>query len=407
MRASLRAQKLKVAFIGNMNNNFFAMSRYMRDEGYNCELLLFVNELAHFHPECDTYDSRHKTWVKRLNWGKGHQVNEVERRFLQRDLQQYDIFVGCGWSPAFLHKAGYALDVMVPYGGDIRSLPVYKKSIFQLFKRHYPPGYFQRKGLAKVKVMHLGNAEAQSDYFDHCKLLAPDATFWTACPPIVYSRQYEETGVFKNSIFFEAFKKIRVESEFLVISHGRHIWGDLQNKSTKGNDILIHGWKLFCQANPSLKKTLVFFDFGSGVQHSKSLVSELGLDSTIVWLPSMGRKDLMAGVSMADVVAAEFIHSWIAGGVIFEALVLGKPLLMRSSAHEDPSCANDLYPIYNAGTPRQIACHLQSYLENPSHGKWMGEKGKNWYQRNVVDKSINLYSGFFEEKAIELGRYFF
>ena len=47
-------KKIKIGFLGNNNNNNFAIARYMRDRGFDCDLLIFDHEVNHFHPSCDT-----------------------------------------------------------------------------------------------------------------------------------------------------------------------------------------------------------------------------------------------------------------------------------------------------------------------------------------------------------------
>ena len=53
---------MKIALIGNMNNNFFSMLRYFRDLGMDATLFLFKNEQAHFLPKYDTWEI--KKWEK-------------------------------------------------------------------------------------------------------------------------------------------------------------------------------------------------------------------------------------------------------------------------------------------------------------------------------------------------------
>ena len=42
--------KKKIALIGNMNNNFFSIARYLRDRSYQADLFL-IDELDHFLPD--------------------------------------------------------------------------------------------------------------------------------------------------------------------------------------------------------------------------------------------------------------------------------------------------------------------------------------------------------------------
>lgn len=40
----------KVALVGNMNNNFFSLIRYLKDKNIQAELFLLNNEMGHFCP---------------------------------------------------------------------------------------------------------------------------------------------------------------------------------------------------------------------------------------------------------------------------------------------------------------------------------------------------------------------
>jgi len=402
MSTTQSIKKLKIAFIGNMNNNHFAIARYLRDEGYDCELLLFNDNFEHFHPKCDTYDLDYQGWVKQLSWGSERQLLNADRNSISVDLEPYDVLVGCGLAPAFLYKANRALDVMIPYGYDVMQAAHYRMAAPHYLARHLSSTYFQRKGLAKVKCVILCNSDDAIG--KRCKLFLPKAEIWESVVPIVYDRQYSASATSVDTHWKHVFIKIRNENDLMVIAHGRHVWADIKNMSSKGNDILIDGWALFCDRNPEIRKKLVFMEYGQSVRDSKSHIAKRELESSICWLPSMYRKDLMPGLAMADIVAAEFIHSWIGGGVIYEALVAGKPLLMHSIEHADSTWKKNLYPIYNAKTPEEIAARLQEYVDYPERGRQMGVEGQQWYRENVVEKSISRYGRYFEERAAELGK---
>ncbi len=402
MNTTQSETKLKIAFIGNMNNNHFALARYLRDEGFDCDLLLFNNELLHFLPKCDTYDLGYQRWVKQLAWGSERDVSDANGALIAEDLEQYDVLIGCGLAPAFLYKAKRVLDVMVPYGFDIWEATHYRVAAPHYLRHHLSSVYFQRKGLANVTCFNLEDSE--NDYGMRCRRFSPKATIWRCGVPVVYDRQYSADEINADAHWIQAFIKIRKESELMVVAHGRHCWADLRDKNSKGNDVLIDGWALFCERNPKVRKKLVFMEYGEDVSDSKEYISKRGLDSFICWLPSMYRKDIMPGLMLADIVAAEFVHSWVQGGVIFEALVAGKPLLMHSIEHADIEKGPRLYPIYNAKTPAEVAARLQEYIENPERGRQMGMEGQQWYQANVVEKSVSHYAHYFEEKAAGLGK---
>ena len=53
----------KIGLIGNMNNNFFALTRYLRDAGYQAELIIVGEENAHFPPQSDSYEENFTDYV--------------------------------------------------------------------------------------------------------------------------------------------------------------------------------------------------------------------------------------------------------------------------------------------------------------------------------------------------------
>ena len=70
---------MKIALLGNMNNNHFAIARYLRDQGFDAHVLLFDDEYNHFLPSCDTYSLDYMSFCHQLSWGS-------QQRFLFRYL---------------------------------------------------------------------------------------------------------------------------------------------------------------------------------------------------------------------------------------------------------------------------------------------------------------------------------
>ena len=63
---------MKIALIGNMNNNHFSLLRYLRDLKLDCELLIFRGEASHFKPDCDTHNlNLWKPYIKHLTFTNG------------------------------------------------------------------------------------------------------------------------------------------------------------------------------------------------------------------------------------------------------------------------------------------------------------------------------------------------
>lgn len=397
--------KIKIAFIGNMNNNHFAISRFLRDVGFDCELLLFNIEQDHFHPKTDTYSLDYNSWVRRLEWGTAISFLNTKNEVIINDLNKYDILIGCGIAPAFCMKANLSLDIFIPYGSDIFEETLYRVASPKYLARLWSTVYFHRKGLKKVKICHMPLGIEL--YENQIKKYLYNSERWFEPIPLVYAPEYSSNLITDNSKkthWAHEFLEIRSKVELMVFAHGRHFWGDSNNPNSKGNDILIQGWAKFCNRQPNLSKKLILVEYGLHVGKSKDLIAELGIEDTIQWFPSMFRKDLMPGIQCADIVAAEFVHTWLTGGVIFEALVAGKPLLMFSKEHIDSNKAKSLFPIYNALSHEDVCNRLEEYCTNPEQGKKMGMEGQIWYKENAIGKSIDKYVEYFDRRAKELGK---
>ena len=136
---------MKIGLIGNMNNNSFALMRHLRDLGSDAHLLLFANDGAednneYFRPDADTWE--YQKWSKFVHQTKipnapiaafnfpfsnvfelsarlkglnnipklDYQVGPVSKKIIRRSLESYDRLIGCGISPAALHRVGKRLD---------------------------------------------------------------------------------------------------------------------------------------------------------------------------------------------------------------------------------------------------------------------------------------------------------
>ncbi len=396
---------LKVALIGNMNNNHFALIRYLRDIGIEAELLLFQDEYEHFHPSCDTFIDEYNNYTKKLTWGTEFGVFGSDIKRVINDLQNYDVLIGTGFAPAYLHKAGLYLDIFIPYGYDLYWATQYRFLSPKYFFRHIVSVFYQKLGIGKCKIVHM--PPTNSLYEGRVDSLAPKAERWTSGFPLIYAPEYERYGIeemFSKTNYGQDFIDIRNSCDLMVIAHGRHFWAGLDNPAAKGNDILLKGWALFCKGNPNIKCKLVLMDYGIDVDRSKSLILELGLSNNIAWLPQMHRKDLMPGIFIADIVAGEFANSWMTSGVLYEALVAKKPILAyRNDSLYTDICPN-LYPILNAKDPQSIALRLNEFISNPSVVKLIGEIGYKWYEDEVVTKSIPNYFNYIKNKADFLGK---
>ena len=259
--------------------------------------------------------------------------------------------------------------------------------------------------MRSIRILHAAYTNAL--YEGRFARLAPGVERWTEGIPMVYAPGYERLSVpemCNRTHWGHLFASIRKSVDFMMVSHGRHFWGEADNPNTKGNDKLLGGWAIFCARTPKVKKKLVLIEYGRDVDRSRAYVRELGIQESVAWLPKMYRKDLMPGLFMADMVAAEFEHSWMTSGVLYEALVASKPILAYREDKLYRDHYPDLYPIYNARSPEEIAHRLEECCGDAERGREIGRQGRRWYEVEVVQRTIDKYGGYIGTRAAELGK---
>lgn len=396
--------RIKVAAIGNPNNNHFALVRYLRDRGFDADLLLTNAEQDHFHPRCDSYELSYMNFTKQLSWGGMRGFLNVPKSQIIKDLREYDILIGTSLAPAYASRAGLFLDIFDPYGSDIWFQTFYKVVAPHYILQDIGSVFYQRRGIRQSCVIHAEKMDQR--YESNLKKYAPTNERWRNGLPMVYAPQYDSIGSNRAAPcthWQEEFKQIRGRSDLMVIFAARNNWHSAADVNTKGIDTFIRGFHKFCKNHPHLRAMAVFMEYGKDVQKSKELACELGLQDKTAWLPKMYRKDLMVGLKLADICCGQFGISWIQNGTLFEALVAGKPILTWRDDEQYAELAN-LYPIYNAKTPEQIAVCLEEYIADSAKGRHMGLAGRRWYEEEVVNKTLDKYTDYIERRAKEIGK---
>lgn len=392
---------MTVAFLGNMNNNHFAMVRYLRDRGLDARLLLFDGEPDHFHPSADAYDESYRSYCQTLSWGNPVHWSRTPGATIAKDLAGYDVIVGCGFAPAYGLRAGRLIDVFAPFGADLhrstRYWPTYPRRLYGTWQAVR----YQRRAIPKCSVFHMELTNAL--YERRWAQYRGAAQRWYFGLPMVYTGMYTPEAVASHAggtRWAREFRRIRERSDLLLLSHVRHVWGGRHgDPNQKGTDRLFRGVALLKRRHPGLKVNLITFEYGTRVSQSKSLVAKLGLDDSIHWFPISLRKDLMCGVLHADVVCSEFEHSWLSSGVVYEGLAMGKPVLGFRSDELYRERYPRLYPMMNARNAESICARLEEWLADPVRHREMGEEGRRWYAEMVVSPAIRQYVSFVESRG--------
>jgi glycosyltransferase involved in cell wall biosynthesis len=416
--------KKKIALIGNMNNNNFAMMRYFRDLGADAHLLLYSNDgtgaLSHFRPEDDTSTMEqwlpfiHQTKIpnssvsalafpqsavyslysqlKKMFALQDESVCFVSDDYIKQCVSEYDLILCTGIAPAFLHRANRKVDVYYPYSVGVEFLDSPD------FARVALRGWGGRRLVAKSVRAAQAAGIAASRYVLNAELgLTLKALKGIGVKPInmpipmVYNRESAPSEP-PNSTLATALKRIN-QSNFSVLSHSRIMWQKPDSYTNeewlaynKNTNWLVHSFSQLHKERPSLRATLLFLEYGPDVEATKELCCKLQIEKQVIWLPKMGRKEIMWLLQHVHVSSGEFceIPNTIWGGTGWEALASGRPLLQGFKfdegefEHAFGYASPPMLPVQN---PTDLLSNMLRIADNPEQGRKMGREAKEWFDQ--------------------------
>jgi hypothetical protein len=387
--------KIKVALIGNMNNNNFVLLRYLIDLGVDAYLLILKNEPIHFSPEFDSYNiEKYNDRIKKMKWGDRKEWFFVKKKEIENDLKDYKILIGTDLSPAFCGRASRLLDIFIPHGSDLGHFTFYRLTWPNKLIQTWMAVYMQRKYLPKVKYFHM---ETNIELYEKRWNIFKGASIrWEISIPLVY-KEISET-VLPINTFNEKIKKLQEESDILIYYHVRHVWGgdEKNDANQKGTENFIKAIALFKERNPKIILNIITFEYGTKIHKSQNLIKKLNLEKNFNWFPIGIRKDIILGMKYADLVVGEFVHSWITSSVMVEALSLNKPIIAYRDDKRYFNLYDELYYILNAKTENDICEKIEYYLKNKNEVIKNASNGWSWYENRIIKPSIEMYRNIIE-----------
>jgi len=395
---------MKISLLGNMNNNNFSLMRYFRDLGADAHLFLWKNDgngsLSHFTPENDTWDiSKWKKFIHQTTLtnafvsviGDPRSLRlPVSSKKIKQEFQGYDCYIGSGIAPALLAKARINLDIFYPYstGVEFVGLAPNGKSIeSETMFRRLALFYLRTKQIKGIlNARYCLNAEmgpTQETLKRIGKSSIPLAI------PMVYNRESYSRNLLSKKIL-EVKNKLD-NYDLKIFSHSRQLWNKTSEYTdkvwqgmNKNNDWLIHGYYELLKSGRSINPILVLLEYGPDFEASKKLCHDLGIESNVLWLPVMPRKELMYLLSCSDIGVGEFtvFPGCIWGGTGWEVLASGKALMQTFNftvAGYTSVYGEDPPPILDVKSQEDVTKHLIDWYENKEEYLKMGKRSKDWF----------------------------
>lgn len=391
-------KKIKIGLYGNMANNFYVMTKGLRQMGYDAELVLQENGIDR-HPlaqpfwedvafECANFEGLERyrdewrrpdhvirgVWDEVLQarfYGRLSAIDEVRALYEEHferpispdvalllaqnmghwhylsQMKRFDVVL---LSAAAMSLGSFAPCpfAVVPSGGDLTLAPFDESSLEGvLIRAAYRRSWkvllgspYWKDYLVRMDVLHK----------DVRSTLLLDTDF---CAP---GKEPEMRGIWHDKIGGSVF----------VHSTCRQDW------FWKGNDKLLRAFARL--GRPDMR--LVLTRWGDDVERSESLIRSLGITDKVLWLPIGSKPVIRARQRAADIVVDQLVMGSFGTSVI-ESLAAGKPVVMKLVPPHMPLGDYQLPPVVEAETEEEVRKALVE-LSDRDVREAIGRKGRAW-----------------------------
>lgn len=369
--------------------------RYLRDTGLDAHLFLWDNELNDFTPEKDTwYIEQWHAYIHQTNLTNGNlwKYFTTRNKDIKKIFKDFNFIIGTGFAPALFYKSGLTLDLMYPYSGGIEFIrykkPIEGDTILSKIRFLFTDiiyRYLQSKGI-KHNTKNIWLFDAFSE--EYC--IKNNINYNYCALPLLYVEPVSNISIPEN---LESYVSLMKQSDLVVFSHVAHNY--ITVFTAKKNDVLIKGFAKFSKNQSKFKKPLlVLLDKGADVEYSKQLIRELNIESQVLWIPLLQRKEIMLLLQYAQIGGSEF-YGYLWGGTGWEFMASGLPILHNTGLSKEQfeeKLGIPYPPIYECKTDDDVARHLMHF--DVHEGKRVGKALQNWFNDNngkaLADKYVAL-----------------
>jgi hypothetical protein len=369
---------MSILFIGNEQQAFFSCVRLLRDRGVDAHLLLLQDAATYDHPSHDAFGLEYQRFTRNAPWGDRGLFSATNPRAIRKYVAPHVFTIGTGTAPAFLLRAGIALDVFVPSGADLLSYPHLQlvsprraavRSIFE-----FPN--MQARGIANARI--YGGPYSTANETALAQLGAGGKRLYFPIAPIYVPDTDRIERYFSRSNVYEDFRAIRAAADLVVFCRLRH---ECNASGVLSSAALLEGMAMAKKQLPALRLATVLFDHGVDVQRAHALVKSLSLESDTHFFPRLSRKETLIGISQCDIVYGEAeggLNSAAAEGIALQKTVM-QPRV------------GDTFEHMNAHDAKSVAQGICDFANAPATHKATAAKNHAWFHSAIVARSIDAF----------------
>lgn len=396
---------MKVAFFGDMNNNYFSFLRYLNDKGIEAHLFLYKNHCENYPRWCPEYDSKEfdkkwKRFVHSTDISPSWKSLLIPDKKTNLKLASFDVIFASGIAVSYCFLNNIKVNYYFPYSVGFEILKrkwSFRKSEWSLNLVKI----IQYIAVKRVDYTVLTIGEYQS--LQRAKKMNLN-TLIVPTIPMVY---IEKTEVSENV------KRILQQCHafsFIVSSHVRHDWKGTETRETtnveysKGTDVLIRGFAKFIKKYSIKDSLLVFAEYGQDVDESKKLIRSLGIEKYVLWYSELRRSEILELIPHFDIGCAEISTYALTSGVLNESLGSGLPTMQSINHTKLEEYYNDSMftapPVLNVNNDNEVMDILQKCYQDRVFRDQISIESKEWFYNEVGEGLADFFIDHFKSTLV-------
>ncbi|MEN8221316.1 MAG: glycosyltransferase [Pseudomonadota bacterium] len=388
---------MRIHFVGNVCNNHYVFAKGLRSMGVDAHLFLTPFDLpcAQHRPESEDSElsKGYPDWIHTMSQSIPRPIVSIPRKYLSEILACDLVDTHGNHAYHIRNKVPY---VIHPYGADFYDLPFIIPEYSRLDIR-FPFIFFQHHFFTKRRFRQ-NYSDASAIIMGHYDRLWKQGyeklLLSKKIAPIPLSIDTDKFSFCANR--GDVFRKKYPKFKFFIFQTARQVWTPktVKRLGSKRNDILFKGFSIFAQAHKDA--LLVLVDKGDpDIDKSKTLIRELGIQDSVIWIESMKRYELIKYLHSCDL----FIDSFATGGhgcTALEAMSCGAPVMMYLNSKRYNQILGETPPLINVKTPEALAEKMAYYYKHQDKLRDVAIKQRDFVERRhslnaVCGELIKLY----------------
>lgn len=411
---------MKIAIVGNMNNNGVSLLNNLKKYSHNADLFLYLNDgtssNAHFNIDNNTYSEINgpvgytlpiingpeailtKTPLKYLfhiySFITNSRSRKQDHNKVNYLLSSYDLIICHGILPAYLQLHNlkvkriifYPVSTGVEYINadrlrDVNNSSNLLKIISYILAKKILVRALKKKNVTVCNTELSVTSETLSCHsIKFKKIFVPCVTRWV--------KRDKQAVIDIN------------DKSINIISHARHYWVEnkynrIYNKHIKNNQWILYSIKDIMKMCKGIDIVVHLFEYGKDVDFSKKLIQDLKISSFVKWHPLSPKKYISSLLNKCDIGIGEFtpLNNTIWGSTGWEILGSGIPLLTYNSWNQSRFMLNygvPMPPIPKIICNEDLTIELYRLLIDTNKRERIGAESLEWVDNYYDGKqSIN------------------